>query len=425
MPHFDAEVVDLCGGPGGWDHAATTQLGMDVTGIEADPSACETRNAAGLHTIQDDIRNYSAKDFPKATGLIASPPCPTFSIAGKGAGRAAMEAVLGGVRSLAAREHTKYEVIADDTTTLVLEPLRWLIEAHDWGRPFEWIALEQVPPVLPIWEAYAEVLRELGYSVATGNLQAEQYGVPQTRKRAILVARRGVDVALPTPTHSKYHNRTPDRLDVGVKKWVSMAEAISWGMTHRPYPTVAAGTAAGGADPQMIGGSGARKTIANERAEGRWIEKAWDPTDLVGFARQADRDDVITLNGNDYRARDLRDADKPAFVVTEKSRSWSRWQYVNGNQAKSARRDLDQPAPTVHFGARLNAVVWENAVLDESQREREQVRVSVQEAAVLQSFPPDYPWRGSRTKQFQQVGNAIPPVMAQAILSAVTGRETA
>ncbi len=107
-----------------------------------------------------------------------------------------------------------------------------------------------------------------------------------------------------------------------------------------------------------------------------------------------------------YGTRPGRMADEPSFALTSKARSW---QYINGNQRNAACRDLSQPAPTVHFGHASNAVDW---AID-GIRER---RVSPSEASVLQSFPVDYPWRGSRSKQFEQIGNAIPPLMAAAIL---------
>lgn len=33
------------------------------------------------------------------------------------------------------------------------------------------------------------------------------------------------------------------------------------------------------------------------------------------------------------------------------------------------------------------------------------------------SFPPDYPWQGAKSSQYQQVGNAVPPLLASRIVA--------
>jgi DNA (cytosine-5)-methyltransferase 1 len=76
-----------------------------------------------------------------------------------------------------------------------------------------------------VWDACAPVLRAAGYSVITGVLHSEQFGVPQTRKRAVLMARRdGVAARLPVPTHAKFAGVT----DPSLPRPVSAASVLGW-----------------------------------------------------------------------------------------------------------------------------------------------------------------------------------------------------
>ncbi|MEV8523209.1 DNA cytosine methyltransferase [Streptomyces sp. NPDC052000] len=336
-------IIDLFAGPGGWDVGAT-RLGLDVTGIELDHAACETRRAAGLGTVEGDVRDYGPSDFPDATDAIGSPPCQPFSVGGKGRGRAALDTVLDLTQMLASRQSITLALkgFDDERTGLVLEPLRWALEAVDAGRPYRTVMLEQVSTVLPVWEAFAPILRAEGYSVATGRLSAEEYGVPQTRVRAFLVACLNGEARLPQPTHHRYRKGVTEVQEVfGLQPWVSMADAIGWGMTARPALTIAVGTAAGGPDPSCVGGSGARATLYGERDAGRWIN----------CQRMVDADEL------------------PAY--------------------RGGRHDT--------------------------------IRLSVQDAAVLQTFPPGHPWQGSRTKQFEQIGNAVPCLLAEHVIATAFG----
>jgi DNA (cytosine-5)-methyltransferase 1 len=49
-------------------------------------------------------------------------------------------------------------------------------------------------------------------------------------------------------------------------------------------------------------------------------------------------------------------------------------------------------------------------------------RLTVEEAAVIQSFPRDTPWQGRQSARFRQIGNAVPPLLAYAVAQAL--RET-
>ncbi|MFF6991740.1 DNA cytosine methyltransferase [Streptomyces sp. NPDC010273] len=265
-------IVDLFAGPGGLDIAAEA-LGLSSIGVEWDAGAYATRTRANLRTVHKDVRECKPTDseFEGANVLAGGPPCQTFTVAGHGAGRRALDTVLEFVQRLVDRD--KWSNIAadlaklkDERTGLVLQPLHWALEAIDNGDldPYHAIVLEQVPAVLPVWEAYAKALND-EYETDWGVLRTEEFGVPQTRRRAVFIARRRgthqtshgeQPLKLPSPTHQPYRGGKSRDEDDGLamgdavpKKWVSMAEALP----KRPVPFTVVSNYGTGGDPKARG----------------------------------------------------------------------------------------------------------------------------------------------------------------------------
>ncbi|WP_033355255.1 DNA cytosine methyltransferase [Kitasatospora aureofaciens] len=254
-----AEIIDLFAGPGGLDMAAQALL-VPVTGIEWDADACATRQAAKLETRQGDVRDFGPRRFPDATVLAGGPPCQTFTVAGNGAGRRALDQVVGFARRMAKGEDVRAELakLDDPRTGLVLEPLRWALEAieSDSCQTYRAIVLEQVPAVLPVWKEYKRILETHGYTAECGILHTEEFGVPQTRRRAILIARWLPDAAalhpqveLPAPTHHRFHKGAPRPARSGGRDpWVAMGDVLE---REKPFEVVSNyGT---GGDPKARG----------------------------------------------------------------------------------------------------------------------------------------------------------------------------
>ena len=329
------KMLDLFAGVG-VGVAAQAVGGIEEYGVEIAPEVVRTRDVAGFHTPYNDVWEIEKAQNLDTRRLWASAPCQSYSISGKGNGRRALDRVITALHErrwedIDSLRELSVELGEDgDKTALVLTPLAYI---HRY-RP-EFVAFEQVPTVLPVWEAHRGPLEEMGYSVWVGYLASEMYGVPQTRKRAYLIARRdGIQAAPPKPTHSRYYSRTPDRLDEGVLPWVSMAEALGWGMTRRPSPTLT---------------SHLGVTRSPSGTQGAYL-------------------DAIRSGGFIF---------KPVEPKVS-------------NVARNGIGSLYAPNT---------------------------VNIDTNEGGLLNSFPDDFPFQGTKTQRDTIVGNAVPPLVARAIIA--------
>ena len=145
-----------------------------------------------------------------------------------------------------------------------------------------------------------------------------------------------------------------------MKKWVSIAEALGWGRTA-PSPTFC-NSGHGGAGIEW-GGNSVRKAMRQQSLTG----DQWMPKD----GAEPGTNDAIRVSPAEAAALQSY----PNGAV-----------FRNGNQANAAKRPLDAPAPTIMSGARSNKVEWIDAESAEDPA-ASGVRVTVEEASALQSFP--------------------------------------
>ena len=440
----DDLVIELFAAGGGMSEGMKA-AGLDpmvTLGIEWDSSACMTATEAGHPRFHADIQALDPKVFGTVFGIHGSPSCQGFSPAGKGQSRGDTDLLLAAVKQMGAEPERVDEILAEvraqaksDLSSLSLEPLRWIITL----RP-RWFTLEQVRTVLPLWEAYADVLRPLGYSVWTGLESSEKFGVPQTRVRALAMGSLDRDVSAgPQQTHSRYitHGKRKGQQEPGFLPYVTMAQALERAGEYT-----------------VVSNYGTTGNAAN-----RGVRTQDDPAATV--TTKTGRNKIVgarVLNSDPCPQE--RTADAPAFTVTGGGRNAGFEFMGDVRNSHGCVRSVDEPAPTLTSSADNGNFRWVPTAANEGtteedmewafnrpsativgsfhpevvakpawrkpgdgprQKAKGSISISVREAGILQSFRADYPWTGNQTKQWEQVGNAVPPLLGQALVETVLG----
>jgi len=341
------KIATLFSGGGGFDVGAVAAGLTPVFAIDNCPKAAAAyRVNFGNHIVVGDI---CVQDFSevKADHLHASPVCKNFSTAKTGA------------------EESDFDLACASAVCRAIEQIK--------PRTF---SLENV-------RGYANsasflmivtTLKSLGYNPAFRVLNSADYGVPQTRKRLILLGKLGDRPRFPETTHQK---PTPQQGLFPEPEWISWYEAIA-------------------------------DLIPNLKE-----------TDLAPWQRlRVEQDCLVSSHSRSHGWSEAQHVDrsKPSFVIDTNS-SLHKICLIEKVGARSDRplREIlsDRPVPTLKALGQDGH--WEQWVIAHGVKI---LQTDINCLALWQSFPGWYELPTARDTACSIIGNSVPPLLAQRILEA-------
>ncbi|MCZ7858488.1 DNA cytosine methyltransferase [Agrobacterium salinitolerans] len=352
-------AIDLFCGAGGLS-AGLEMAGFNVlAGVDLFEAAGQTFEKTHKHAkfLGKPIEDVTIAELQKATGLktgeltvlAGGPPCQAYSV------------------------YNHQRGMHDTRATLFRQYLR-IVE----GMQPEWIVMENVMGIYSIGggEAVRAIKAELGalgYEVEEKVLKAEDFGVPQERRRVVFIGNRiNAPIRHPAPTHGKE-----------LLPFTTIRDAIG------DLPSLE-----NGEDPGSVAYSAPAKGDFQKFVRGEQKTVANHSSPKLGKLN-IERMSHIPAGGS---WRDI-----PYELLPEGMKRAKRSDHTK----RYGRMTWDGLSCTVltkcdvHWGAYIHP---------------EQDRaISVREAARLQAFPDWFEFQGSRTDQYVQVGNAVPPLLGKAI----------
>ena len=375
MPTNRFTAIDLFAGAGGLSEGFRQAGFTCLAANDFDDLAAQTFKLAHPDTafIDGAIQDISTDQLLDTAGinegeldvLVGGPPCQAFSV------------------------YNHQRGFHDERSGLFREYLR-IVD----GLMPRFVVMENVTGITSVGEGRAvdeiyESLQGIGYHVEHKILKAEEYGVPQERRRIFFIGSRdGDSIVWPKPTHA-----SPSELPLiaqsqkNVKPAVTVWDAIS----DLPELEIREGddVASYLSDPQSD----------YQKAMRRGARKLYNHVAPTLQDINLERLKHIPQGGS---WRDIPTRLLPAGM--KKARR-------SDHTKRYGRLHPDGLASTIltkcdlHWGAYIHPT-----------QER---TLTVREAARCQSFPDKIRFLGSRGDQFRQVGNAVPPLLAKAVARSI------
>ncbi|GCE81615.1 DNA cytosine methyltransferase [Komagataeibacter oboediens] len=361
-------VMDLFCGAGGLSEGFR-QAGFHVlAGQDYDDRAGETFAATHSEAkfIGGPIQNVTAQKLLKAAGvkkgeidvMVGGPPCQGYSV------------------------YNHQRGINDPRAGLFREYLR-IVE----GIQPRWLVMENVTGIMSIAgggivHEIFEGMKSLGYRVDMKVLRAEEYGVPQERRRVFFIATRtDAPILFPEPTHGP-----------GLRPFVNIWDAIS--------------------DlPKLENGDRAEPRPYRTRPQNNYQALLRGDCNIVQN-HSASRLSNINVERMRHIPAGGSWRDIPIDLLPAGMKLAKRSDHTK-RYGRPRKTDLSCTVLTkcdVHWGAYIHPVQ------DRS--------FTVREAARLQSFPDLFTFKGNITEQFVQVGNAVPPLLGKSVAEALLIADT-
>ena len=339
------DAIDIFAGGGGLT-VGLKRAGFNVVAaveLEQHAFTTYTANHPEVRALHQDVSTIAGSDLHNLCSgdtldlLAGCPPCQGFT-------------------SLTAKYKTE-----DPRNILIFEMSRLAKDI----RPRA-IMMENVPGLASKGkDLYVDLkrrLRKLGYLLTEGVLEVADYGVPQFRRRLVLLGGLGFEIELPKPTHDK------ESLS-GLAPWKTVKDTI--GDMNEPVTL-----------------DDARKTGGVERSN-------WHV--------------VRTLSPNNTKRIQVARAGASWTTIPESLRPECHRNGYRGFSNVYGRMEWDSPSPTITGGCTTLSKGRFGHPVDNR-------TISVREAALLQTFPDDYLFDTPYMEYVCNIiGNALPCVFAEAV----------